>query len=1350
VKGGTTFTLECQPPRGSPDPTIWWEKNGKPLEIINSSNSDSPFYILTDPNGNAKSILYSFKNGTLLISNATINDNGEYVCAATNTGGIIRRTRPAFVNVFEPPSFTVRPITSKYEVSSSGIELKCQATGFPQPQIEWKKDNSYDLIPMKAKIQNNNLILPDVEASDEGEYSCVASNHLETIEAKAYVIIYERPQFLKKMPNVTVGIESKSLTIECNAKGRPQPIIYWAKSGHMPSDDAPPNSPTSNPNINDDFIILENGNLFIEHLTKKYEGTYLCQASNEHGRVEMRTELEVKSIEIKPPPIIVYGPQNQTIPINTQAVLECLTSSAFETSKTTTTITWFKGNKQIGIDLYDASKYKLQPTGSLEINNVKTSDSGLYRCVASNSDIKLQTTSRPGYLVVENPNNQYIQFQRNQEPTALPSAPTQPIVTSIGKRELQLTWQPSSHSGHSPIRSYSIEYYSPEWSKQSAGWLILANDIYSTNFKILNNNLLKPDTYYMFIVRARNDQGYGAPSQVSDIVKTFFEPDTIFNTLKDDEITSNDYNFHQKSNQLLEKALSGQIIEIVEPALAITSTSIEIRWKILKSAFLIEGFLIKYKATGNEQSNYKIENIKSINKEINSFLLKNLNKFTTYEISIVPYSGIVQGTESKIVQVKTLEDLPTHYPLNLDVNMESETSMSIKWQPPPFHHTNGIITGYKIICKATNDTRHSLNLKTNSTTRAIIVGNLLQDLTYCIKVAAYNNKGLGPFTDSQCIAMTLETLHQLKGDQTYQIIDSTKRINGEIMFINEPWFIVLIVLASGVVICCLFYCIWWTILKYHRLSMNRKFLAPSSSSSDNNSTVGTHNNIDHRYKLVSNDPATIWLDSMTTNGINQHQQMIKLGGATNHSHKSKINNGCLITSTISTDSTSSGSNGNHMDGNNQPQYAEIYGPPSYLNNNNSVDVYASCGLFNQVDQSSSPNPYNMINYQSGGGGGTFLNSTVMSPNNLKYSSYTIKMINSDSNKPAANLVIDGETMANLSGANGSVEQKKLLKYLQQATATAAAAAAAAAAANQQSTSTSTSNTPRVNSKYLHTNHNPLRCSHKTLQHHHSSHLNHQNQSYSHFNHLNSNHHSFMSTNGHQIHQQQQQQMMNFVDSNHQIEDKQIPQLPLAPPPSLATALLSNQTGSKSPVHYNLPWNGNLETISSTATTTTTSSASNSSSSSSSTFSSNGRTSFSKNNSNQLSKTPSMRQYPKNKIEQQQQQDYSCISPEEEEDFSDELRIAFQQQRNQNNNSSNNGIPPKQHSSGSKSTTSSTCFDDQELEQYQHQQDETHNSAITKNKKYNSNRFDLLDRNNKTVKESSIINNNNLYISEMVS
>jgi len=150
--------MDCIAPRGSPEPIIWWEKNGSPLQLNTQQYR-------------------AFDNGTFLIPNATLVDNGEYRCVAQNDAGL-RRSAPAFLNVFEKPSFLIKPQTKKYQTGAT-VRLECQAKGFPQPLIEWKKDNSLDNMPSKAQISDNTLILPSVSVNDEGEYTQIVDDRVQ-------------------------------------------------------------------------------------------------------------------------------------------------------------------------------------------------------------------------------------------------------------------------------------------------------------------------------------------------------------------------------------------------------------------------------------------------------------------------------------------------------------------------------------------------------------------------------------------------------------------------------------------------------------------------------------------------------------------------------------------------------------------------------------------------------------------------------------------------------------------------------------------------------------------------------------------------------------------------------------------------------------------------------------------------------------------------------------------------------------------------------------------------------------------------------------------------------------------
>jgi hypothetical protein len=127
--------------------------------------------------------------------------------------------------------------------------------------------------------------------------------------------------------------------------------------------------------------------------------------------------------------------------------------------------------------------------------------------------------SQFAYLKVEDPNDPYIEFQRSYPLATLPDAPHRPTVLTTAPTSVHLSWQPGMDTGHSQLVSYRLEYFSPEWPANILGWTVIVDecDANHNNYKISG---LKPDTYYMFAVRARNEFGYGPPSPASDLIKT--------------------------------------------------------------------------------------------------------------------------------------------------------------------------------------------------------------------------------------------------------------------------------------------------------------------------------------------------------------------------------------------------------------------------------------------------------------------------------------------------------------------------------------------------------------------------------------------------------------------------------------------------------------------------------------------------------------------------------------------------------------------------------------------------------------------------------------------------------------
>ena len=53
------------------------------------------------------------------------------------------------------------------------------------------------------------------------------------------------------------------------------------------------------------------------------EGFFVCSAFSVAGSIATKAYLEVTALADEPPPIIDIGPANQTLPVNTLAILPC-------------------------------------------------------------------------------------------------------------------------------------------------------------------------------------------------------------------------------------------------------------------------------------------------------------------------------------------------------------------------------------------------------------------------------------------------------------------------------------------------------------------------------------------------------------------------------------------------------------------------------------------------------------------------------------------------------------------------------------------------------------------------------------------------------------------------------------------------------------------------------------------------------------------------------------------------------------------------------------------------------------------------------------------------------------------
>nr|1UEM_A Chain A, KIAA1568 Protein [Homo sapiens] len=102
---------------------------------------------------------------------------------------------------------------------------------------------------------------------------------------------------------------------------------------------------------------------------------------------------------------------------------------------------------------------------------------------------------------------------KNYDLSDLPGPPSKPQVTDVTKNSVTLSWQPGT-PGTLPASAYIIEAFSQSVSNS---WQTVANHVKTTLYTVRG---LRPNTIYLFMVRAINPQGLSDPSPMSDPVRT--------------------------------------------------------------------------------------------------------------------------------------------------------------------------------------------------------------------------------------------------------------------------------------------------------------------------------------------------------------------------------------------------------------------------------------------------------------------------------------------------------------------------------------------------------------------------------------------------------------------------------------------------------------------------------------------------------------------------------------------------------------------------------------------------------------------------------------------------------------
>lgn len=271
--------------------------------------------------------------------------------------------------------FSVRPVFVREPddvITTSGatITFVCEAEGDPEPRIRWFReeitsdgsglDGSVSVAEIglprgRAVIKEGMLIVERIGVKDEGLYVCEAENGVgpQPLRAAASLSVHVHPAFMAKPKDQRVGMNGIA-TFQCVAEGNPLPSVFWTKEGSQELMFAG--------TTHGAMRVSSDGTLTLQGVRKEDAGFYVCSALSVAGSSVTKAYLEVTAIEDQPPPVITTGPANQTLPVNTIAVLPC---EAFGSPKPS--IKWLKNETPLTSEA--TSRILVEPSGTLVIDS---------------------------------------------------------------------------------------------------------------------------------------------------------------------------------------------------------------------------------------------------------------------------------------------------------------------------------------------------------------------------------------------------------------------------------------------------------------------------------------------------------------------------------------------------------------------------------------------------------------------------------------------------------------------------------------------------------------------------------------------------------------------------------------------------------------------------------------------------------------------------------------------------------------------------------------------------------------------------------------------------------------------
>uniref|UniRef100_A0A674AJ84 Heparan sulfate proteoglycan 2 n=1 Tax=Salmo trutta TaxID=8032 RepID=A0A674AJ84_SALTR len=343
VAQGSPVTLRCQVTGPPPHYYYWSREDGRPV---------------------TNSAIRQRQGEELHIPSVQPSDTGVYVCTCRDQRNTNRSRAEIVVTTVssKPIQVTIEEPKARSVTVGATVSFICTAKSqSPAYTLVWTRQGNGKL-PNRAMDFNGILTIQNVQPEDAGIYLCTGSNMFAMDEGTAVLYVPAR-EGVQPVATVTPSVltiqQGGHAEFHCTVTGNPTPAIEWIGGG--PGNRMSPNA------------VVRGGVLTIPAVERENGGEYICKALNTHGEHTSRAVLHVSGASL---PHVQVSPQRVDINEGETLRLYCRAGG-----RPSPGLTWKKQEGQLS----PQASMERTDIGTLLIPNIKSSDSGTYLCVGTNS-----------------------------------------------------------------------------------------------------------------------------------------------------------------------------------------------------------------------------------------------------------------------------------------------------------------------------------------------------------------------------------------------------------------------------------------------------------------------------------------------------------------------------------------------------------------------------------------------------------------------------------------------------------------------------------------------------------------------------------------------------------------------------------------------------------------------------------------------------------------------------------------------------------------------------------------------------------------------------------------------------